>query len=62
MSVIGVMLIVRPHTMFIANDGELNILGIPYTHEERVLGVIICLIQSILLSVNILLIKVMGGN
>jgi len=59
-SLLGVMMIVRPIMLFESNEGELNIIGVPYTHEERVLGVIICLVQSILLSVNVLLIKVMG--
>ncbi len=54
------MMIIRPTTVFIPDDGELNILGKPYTHEERVFGVILCIIQAIILSVNFLLIKNMG--
>jgi drug/metabolite transporter (DMT)-like permease len=59
-SLLGVLMIIRPTDVFEEDDGELNILGQPYTHEERVFGVILCIIQAIILSVNLILIKAMG--
>ena len=43
-SLLGVFMIVRPHAIFEPNDGQLNILGEQYTHGDRILGVIICLL------------------
>jgi len=39
-SLIGVMLIIRPHRFFISDEGGIDINGNPYTHEGRILGVI----------------------
>ena len=59
-SLLGVLMIARPNDVFYEDEGELNILGKPYTHDERVHGVILCIIQAILLSINLILIKAMG--
>jgi drug/metabolite transporter (DMT)-like permease len=62
-SMVGVGLIVRPTDVFDPDDGELNINGEEITHSERVKGVLFSLMQSILLSVNMILYtKVMGPN
>ena len=62
LSLIGVLMIIRPHRLFINDDGGVDINGHPYTHEGRILGVIACLVQSFMLSVSMFMKSISGRN
>ena len=55
-------MIIRPHRLFINDDGGVDINGHPYTHEGRILGVIACLVQSFMLSVSMFMKSISGRN
>jgi len=59
-SILGVVMIIRPKAVFERNEGGIDITGHAYTHSGRFMGVIVCLFQSLLLAINLLMIKISG--